>query len=258
VAYRRSSFEMRELLPVPEVRILFCVGSVRYNEYILAEECVAMNDDEQLIEAKDPVNPISSPHPSTYELLVRQSKKLGGVATSAIHGAQHILTREITMPSAEQFLGNFPRRTQSRKQQELEQADNLKKVVKRSNEILGSANTVFPVTLFPDSILVDRTKVSIIKRDFFWTSNTITFQVEDILNVSCGIGPVFGSLTIASRVMSTIDHFQINYLWRSDAIFLKRLIQGHIIAKQNKLETNDLTRKEMVETLCELGMDADR
>jgi hypothetical protein len=217
-----------------------------------------MNDDEQTIKPKDPAGPLSSAHPSTYDLLVRQSKKLGGVATTAIHGARDILNREFTLPSAEQFLGNFPHLSQSKKQQELKEAEKLKEVVKRSHEVLGSANTVFPITLFPDTIIVDRTKMSIIKRDFFWTSNTIGFQIEDILNVSCGIGPIFGSLTIASRVMSTIDHFQINYLWRSDAIFLKHLIQGHIIAKNNKLDTDGLSKEEMIETLCELGMDADR
>lgn len=219
-----------------------------------------MNDDEQLIDAEGPSDPMRSSRPSAYDLLVRQSKKLGSVATRALHGARHILNLDrdkISMPSAEQFLGNFPRRMQLKKQQELKEADRLKKAVRHSHEVLGTANTVFPVTLFPDSIIVDRTKMSIIRRDFFWTSNTISFQIEDILNVSCGVGPVFGSLTIASRVMSTVDHFQVNYLWRSDAIFLKHLIQGHVIAKQSKLETDHLTREEMVETLCELGMDAD-
>ncbi len=144
-----------------------------------------------------------------------------------------------------------------KKAKELEEAEKLKRIVKRSHQVLASARTVFPVTLFPDSIIVDRTKISIIKRDFFWTSNVISFQIEDVLNVGCAVGPLFGSLTIASRVMSTVDHFQINYLWRNEAIFLKQLIQGHIIAKNNKLETDKLTKKEMIETLCELGIDSD-
>lgn len=215
-------------------------------------------EDNEVIDPKDPVNPMPSSRPSAYELLVRQSKKLGGVATHTLHDVEHLLQKEINLPSAERFIGNFPRVSLSKKEQELEEADKLKKVVKKSHEILGKANTVFPITLFPDTLIVDRTKISIIKRDFFWTSNTISFQVEDILNVSCAVGPMFGSLTIASRVMSTIDHFQINYLWRNDATFMKHLIQGHIIAKQNKLETDVLTPKEMVDTLCELGMDADR
>jgi hypothetical protein len=192
-------------------------------------------------------------------MLVRQSKKLGQVATRAFHDVKIILQKEVTMPSAEQFLGNFPHlsHADTKKEKELAEADKLKKMVKRSHQVLANVRTVFPLTLFPDSIVVDRSKISIIKRNFFWSSNVISFQVEDVLNVSSGVGPFFGSLTIASRVMSTVDHFTINYLWRNDAIFMKRLIQGHIIAKNNKLETDKLTRKEMIEMLCELGGDAD-
>jgi hypothetical protein len=47
-------------------------------------------------------------------------------------------------------------------------------------------------------------------------------------------------------------------MWRGDAIFIKNLIQGHIIAKNNGLATDHLTREETIETLCELGTDSDR
>ena len=227
---------------------------------LIGGACNGMNEDE-VIETKNPSN---IPHVrSPYEMLVRQSKKMGNVATRAFRDVKDILHKEVQLPTwqhtaftrAPAFIRD---EVDAQKEKELRDVENLKHIVKKSHEVLASARTVFPVTLFPDSIIVDRTKVSIIKRDFFWTSNTISFQIEDVLNVSCGTGPLFGSLTIASRVMSTIDHFQINFLWRNDAIFFKHLIQGHIIAKNNKLETDKLSRKEMIETLCELGMDSDR
>lgn len=213
-----------------------------------------MNEDETINVTGGVPNDASS-RPSPYELLVRQSKKMGRVATRKLSGVRHVLSREIPLPRAEQLLGNISAQSPKAHQEELEKADELKKMVRRSHEMLGSARTVFPITIFPDSITVDRTKVTITKRDFFWTSNTISFQIEDILNVSCSIGPLFGSLTIASRVMSTIDHFTINYLWRGDTIFLKHLLQGHMIAKQNKLETDGMTREEMVKALCDIGTD---
>jgi hypothetical protein len=194
-------------------------------------------------------------------MLIRQSKKLGRGATTASDAVRNILNQDIPLPSsAERFINSFPHIGLSRdaKQRELDNAARLKTAVKKSHQVLASARTVFPMMLFPDSIIVDRTKVSIIKRDFFWTSNVISFQVEDLLNVSCAVGPIFGSLTIASRVMSTVDHFNVNYLWRQDAIFIKNLIQGHIIAKNNNLETDHLTTEETIATLCELGTDSDR
>lgn len=219
-------------------------------------------NDEKLMQPTNVSTNVPPVRSSPYEMLVRQSKKLGNVATSTLHGVQGILHRDAPSPTLNNQLFGEQSMTQMtdeerKKAKELEEAEKLKRIVKRSHQVLASARTVFPVTLFPDSIIVDRTKISIIKRDFFWTSNVISFQIEDVLNVGCAVGPLFGSLTIASRVMSTVDHFQINYLWRNEAIFLKQLIQGHIIAKNNKLETDKLTKKEMIETLCELGIDSD-
>lgn len=217
----------------------------------------AMNEDK-LIEQINPLYISPPARSSAYDLLVRQSKKLGRVATTAFHDVKFILSHEIALPAAGQFLNSFPRVSLPKKQRDVEAAAALRKAVKKSHEVLAVVRSVFPIKLFPDSIIVDRTKISLIKRDFFWTSNTISFQIEDVLNVSCGTGPLFGSLTIASRVMSSVDHYQISYLWRKDAIFLKHLIQGHIIAKNNKLATDQLSVEEMIETLCELGIDSDR
>jgi hypothetical protein len=212
-------------------------------------------NDEEVTQNTTPLDPVPSSRPSTYEMLIRQSKKLGSGATAATRTVRDLLTQEIPLRSGKRAT---QRLFADAKQKELDNAARLKTTVKKSHQVLANARTVFPLTLFPDSIIVDRTKVSIIKRDFFWTSNVISFQVEDLLNVSCAVGPIFGSLTVASRVMSTIDHFNINYLWRQDAIFLKNLIQGHIIAKNNKLETDHLTLEETIDTLCELGTDTDR
>ncbi len=218
--------------------------------------------DEELINTNVFLSDVPTPQPTPYDLLVRQSKKLGIVATRAFHEIKHILHQEVALPSREQFLDTLPSLSRSIKpkirQMELDRVVEFKEAVKKSHQVIANARTVFPITLFPDSVVLDRTKVSIIKRDFFWTSNVISFQIEDILNVSCSVGPLFGSLTIASRVMSTVDHFHVNYLWRGDAVFLKDLIQGYVIAKINKLKTDNLTREELIDTLCELGTDSDR
>jgi hypothetical protein len=211
--------------------------------------------DEESIETNNLFDSVPPTRTSTYDLLIRQSKKLGSVATKAFGGLKNFLNQDIVIPPAEDIMTSF---AQAKHRKTLEQAQNLRKAVKESSEVLASARTVFPMTLFPDSIILDRSKVTIVKRDFFWTARVISFQIEDILNVECGVGPFFGSLTIASRVMSTIDHFQINYFWRDEAIFLKQLIQGYVIAKHNNFDTSQLTKEEMIETLIGLGEDTGR
>ncbi len=144
----------------------------------------------------------------------------------------------------------------SRGNTQIDSVANLKKVVAQAHEVLASANTVFPLTLFPDTVFVDRTKITIIRRNFFWSSDVMSIRIEDVLNVSASVGPLFGSLTIASRVMSTTDHFQINHFWRNDAAHLKHIIQGYVIAQHNNIDTAHLTKDELIDTLRELGHDS--
>lgn len=130
----------------------------------------------------------------------------------------------------------------------------LYNMAERSHEVIGAARTVLlPNNIFPDSVILDRTKLTIIRRSFFWTSEVISFRVEDILNVNCGIGPFFGSITVSTRVMNSTDHYEIDYFWRKDAIQLKELIQGYMIALHNNIDTAHLSTENLRETLLELG-----
>lgn len=234
---------------------------------------------------------IASRNPRSYNFLLRMSKRLGRVATKSFVEVKEFLNQEISMSQTERFIAGMPRirlhrhsdsdeggsssqgrdeaqgREEGKKEKEqaaekgdteIDPSKDLRKIIEQSHEILASANTVFPITLFPDTVFVDRTKVTIIRRDFFWSSDTMSIRIEDVLNVSATLGPLFGSLTIASRVMSTIDHFQINHFWRSDAIRLKHVIQGYVIAQHNKIDIAHLSKDELVKTLIEIGHDSNQ
>jgi len=215
--------------------------------------------DEEVLNSN--LQPIGTPDPpqsrSPYELLVAQNKKLGKFATSTFHGVKNALNYEIQLPSKERLLSSLALAPHVASHPDVARISALKQMVRKSHEVLATARGVFPMTLFPDKITLDRTKVTIVKRDFFWTSHVVSIRIEDVLNVTCGTGPLFGSITVSSRVMNSIDHYEVNYLWRNDAIYLKSLIQGYVIAKHNNIETTDLPRRQMIETLSELGRDSD-
>ncbi|MFZ2544481.1 MAG: hypothetical protein WAW80_00705 [Candidatus Saccharimonadales bacterium] len=201
--------------------------------------------------------------PRTYDFLLQFSRRLGTVATNSsfLHDIKSFLNQEIVLPSSDKiFAAAFQRNNDAVKKDEQQRVEtrtkDLRKLVEKSHEVLMSVNTVFPISLFPDTVTVDRTKVTIVKRDFFWSSDVMSIRIEDVLNVSATVGPLFGSLTVASRVMSTLDHFTINHFWRNDAIYLKRIIQGYVIAQHNKIDTAHLEKKELIETLIELGQDS--
>lgn len=179
---------------------------------------------------------------ATYETLIRQSRKLGRAAVQTLGDATQ---------GARQIFGQKP----NDKSVSSNDIDELKKAVAHSSEVLASAKTIFPF-LFPHEIILDRTKITIVKRNFFWSSDVVSIRIEDILNVSASVGPLFGSVTVASRVMSSIDHFEIDRFWNTDAARLKQVILGYLIARKNGIRTDHLSCKELVETLYELGPDS--
>lgn len=131
----------------------------------------------------------------------------------------------------------------------------LKQAIHGSHEVLATAKTVFPFTLFPDTVTIDRAKLTIAHRSFFSIAELMSIRIEDILNVTANVGPVFGSLHIVSRVLNTEKPYEIKFLWRDDALKLKRVLQGYVIAMQKDIDCSPLKTKELADMLNELGKD---
>lgn len=131
----------------------------------------------------------------------------------------------------------------------------LARAIHGSQEVLETATTVFPFTLFPDTVTVDRAKLTITHRLFFRDAEIMSIRIEDILNVTAHTGPFFGSLHIVSRIMNPDKPYTINYLRRSDTLKLKRILQGYVIAMQNNIDCRPLETHELAKLLNELGKD---
>jgi hypothetical protein len=125
--------------------------------------------------------------------------------------------------------------------------------IKRS-EKLFSANTVFPFTIFPDTISIDTSKVSIIRRSFFFTYQAISVRVEDILDVGLSLGPFFGSIKLHTRFYDSVQSaYHIDWLKRSDAIKIKHILHGYVIARHNGIDLSQMTYDEQLEQIIALG-----
>mgnify|MGYP000985882093 CR=1 FL=1 len=258
-----------------------------------------MDEDKTLNQA--PLSDDLPVKPSPYELLMRQSRKMGGLATRTYDITKEFLKQDVRVLHPDRIvfgkangkqdtaqsqsnitetndkmstslddyndqetkaeksrLESSDREEGERDSKTLDPKEGLQKLIRKSHQLLASAQTVIlPINLFPDSVTIDRTKVTITKRAFFWTSSVISIRIEDVLNVACSTGPIFGSLIISSRIMNSTDHYEIDYFWRKDALYLKQLIQGYVIAQHNRIETSHLNRKELIKTLLELGRDSD-
>jgi len=129
----------------------------------------------------------------------------------------------------------------------------LRQAIQGSNQILASSHTV--LALFPDTVIIDRAKVTVTKRQFYRTADVMSVRIEDVLNATCTVGPVFGTVTIVSRVMNANQDTTIGRFWRRDAKRLKRVLQGYVIALQRSIDCSNLETAELAGMLEKLGAD---
>lgn len=123
-----------------------------------------------------------------------------------------------------------------------------------SQDNLFVAKTVFPFVFFADTLKIDRQKVTIVHNDFLGKSQTTSTEIKNIMNIQADVGPLFGALTITSK------HFfnntqTIRYLRRRDVAIAQRLLQGFIIARRAKIDTDNIEQGQLLALLNNLGQE---
>jgi hypothetical protein len=153
-------------------------------------------------------------------------------------------------PHAGGALGGFSRPQATDKQQ---LQDEIASAISSSQEVMCRATTVFPLTLFPDTITVDRAKVSVTRRNFFMAGEVVTIRIEDILNVTAAVGPFFGNIKITTKYFNPEKPYIVDKLKRKDALRIKRILQGYVIARQSNLDMSDMSSRELAQYLDQAG-----
>lgn len=130
--------------------------------------------------------------------------------------------------------------------------EKLQDIVEKAQTILIKSSAVFPFDLFPDTITIDRKKLTVVHRHFFNAKQTACVQHSDIKNIQAVVGPLFGSLTVTS------DHFinniqTIKFLPKRDVLAIQQLVQGFIIANHEDIDMSEIENSKLVELLDTLG-----
>jgi hypothetical protein len=133
--------------------------------------------------------------------------------------------------------------------------ETLSELAEKSQDVLYEATTVFPFTIVPDTIKLDREKLTIATR-FFWRMADITsVPVGEIMSAEVVVGPFFGSLHLTFRFFANNEKV-ISFLPRHDAIEIQRLIHGYIIAHRREIDVTSVEKDELIKLLSELGQGA--
>src|SRR4051812_39507329 len=104
-------------------------------------------------------------------------------------------------PPHQQLLPQKQPLSREQARQELSQA------IRGSNEVLATATTA--LVIFSDTLTLDRAKLPLTKRTFWKTAEVMSIRIEDILNVTATVGPVFGSVKVTSRIFNTDKPYSI-------------------------------------------------
>lgn len=194
-------------------------------------------------------NPQPQPLPSAETLVAQQQ-----AAQPARQAEEDPPSQPTAEPSpSESRQGQPPYDGQSQGTEAEKAREQLEQAIEQSNEILMTAQTVAPV--FGDVITIDRAKVTVAKRTFFQTAEVMSIRVEDLLNVTASLGMVFGIVKISNRVAGGDKPTTVGPFWRNDALKLKRITQGYVIALQRSIDVSELSCIELKSMLERLGED---
>ncbi len=94
--------------------------------------------------------------------------------------------------------------------------------IQGSSSTFLKISTVFPFVLFPDDLIIDEDKVTIVRRTFFASEEIHTIPIKDIMDVIVSHNIFFATVYIKRAFQS--DLYQLNYLKKDEAMRARLLI----------------------------------
>lgn len=129
----------------------------------------------------------------------------------------------------------------------------LDELVEKSSHELLCVKSAFPFNLFPDELIIDANKVSIIYRQFLAAEQIRTIIIKDIEDVWVESIPFFATLKIKSVRAIELDIIVIRNLTKNDAVKAQRLIQGLMLSEQQEVELAEVNKENLDEKMEKLG-----
>jgi len=126
-------------------------------------------------------------------------------------------------------------------------------LVRKSNRILVSISSIgFPFKLFSDTINVEEGRITIITRDFFFSSQVHSVDIKDISNIFINTAPFFAQLVIVSKTFAE-NEIRVEKLKKEEAVFARRIIEGLRIFENKQIDTSGYNKNELIAKLQELS-----
>lgn len=128
----------------------------------------------------------------------------------------------------------------------------LEDLADKSTDVLLKVSTVFPFTFFKNDIIVDPYKVNVVFREFFYSEHIHSIMIKDILDVVVETSLFFATVKIVDQGY-TENSVNIEYLKKEDALELRKIIQGLVIAHRQAVDLSILHPAHIKDKAEELG-----
>lgn len=124
-------------------------------------------------------------------------------------------------------------------------------LVKKSNRVIISISSkIFPWDFFPDTIVVEESRVTFVFRQFL-ASQSHSVDIKDISNVFIESSLFLATLQVVSQTFIQND-IKIVHLRRNQAEKVRRIIEGLRTFIQNNIDTSDYEIHELISKIEEL------
>lgn len=128
----------------------------------------------------------------------------------------------------------------------------VENVLETNETPLYSIESVFPFTLFRDSVHVYETKVVIIYRYFFYLKREFPILIKDLRSVTVVTGFFFSTLVFEITGFET-NPSPVTWLWRGESLYVRKLITGLILLSREEVDVKDFSRNQLRENALKLG-----
>lgn len=119
---------------------------------------------------------------------------------------------------------------------QLEQALKAKVMIEPTDQsrMLARFRQVFPLSIFPDELVIEELRIVWIHKDGPWVHEVISIMATDIASIDAAAGPFFGRVQIKS--LTGGPEIFIDNLHRGDVFKIRCLVEGLALSSRAGLQ----------------------
>lgn len=101
------------------------------------------------------------------------------------------------------------------------------------SRILGRFRQIFPLTLFPDELIIEELRIVWVKKNGPWMNEIVSIMATDIACVNSSSGPFFGHIHVQS--LTGGPEILVDALTRGTVLTARSLIEGIALSAREGL-----------------------